>query len=161
MAVQLTIQGTTFNYPEQGTDPAWGSEATGWATAVSAALNTLLGSGDILETAFTINNNVTTPANVNGLNFDTSTVRAANVDYSIYRTSTTNPSGNSEAGTLYIIQDDSAPVGEKWKMSQRANENAGVTFSILDSGQLQITSTDIGSMNYSGLLKFRAKALGK
>lgn len=38
MAVNLTINGVVFAYPEQGDQPPWGGEATGWATAVTGGM---------------------------------------------------------------------------------------------------------------------------
>lgn len=160
MPVQLIVNGTAYQYPIPGEDPGWGEDGTDWAQAVTDVLNTLLGAGDILQTSFNINNNVGVATNVNGLFFDPGTVRAANIDYSVYRTSTANPSGFSETGTIYLIYDDSASAGNKWQLSQRTTGNSGVTFSILDSGQITYTSTDIGSVGYSGIIKFRAKTLG-
>lgn len=161
MAVPLTIAGTTFQYPEAGTDPQWGQNATDWAVAVTEAINTLLSPGDILQTEFTINNNQAVATNINGLLFDSGTVRAANITYSIYRTSNANPSGNVENGTIYINYDDSAPNGTKWKMSQIKNGDAGVTISVGDSGQFQYTSDDIDSTGYTGVMQFSAKSLPK
>ena len=161
MPIPLIINGTTYQYPVSGEDPNWGADGTDWAQAVTDVLGTLLGPGDILETSFNINNNVTVATNVNGLLFDPGTIRAANVDYSVYRISTANPTGFSETGTIYLIYDDSASASNKWQLSQRTTGNSGVTFSILDSGQIQYTSNDITSPGYSGLMKFRAKALTK
>lgn len=161
MSSPLTIQGTTFNYPVSGEDPNWATEATGWAIAVTDALNTLLAPGDILQTTFTIANNNTAASNINGLTFDSGTVRAASVDYSIYRTSTSNPAGHAEFGNIFLVYDDSAASGNKWKLSQTIDGGAGVSLTILDSGQIQYTSTDIGSTGYSGTMKFKARVLSK
>lgn len=161
MSIQLVINGTSYNYPIDGENPNW-SEATDWAEAVTTALGTLLAPGDILETTFTINNNVAVLTNINGLLFDPGTVRAANIDYAIYRTSSTNPSGQAENGTIFLVFDDSATAGSKWQLSQRSEgTNAGVSFSITDGGQVQYTSNDIGSTGYVGSIKFRARTLSK
>lgn len=159
MPKTLVINGTAYQYPIPGEDPNWGDDGTGWAEAVTDALATLLGAGDILQTTFTITNNISVADNVNGLLFDPGVTRAANIDYSIYRISNTNPSGYAETGTIYIIYDTSASVGNKWQLSQRTTGNSGVTFSITDSGQIQYKSNDIGTTGYSGTMKFRAKAL--
>jgi hypothetical protein len=159
MSKPLTINGTTYNYPDPGESPNWGDDSTGWAEAVTDALGTLLGAGDILQTTFSITNNITVADNINGLLFDPGVTRAANIDYSIYRISSTNTSGYAETGTIYIIYDTSAPVNNKWQLSQRTTGNSGVTFSITDSGQVQYKSNDIGVSGYSGTMKFRAKSL--
>lgn len=161
MAITLVINGTAYQYPVAGEDPGWGVDGTEWAEAVTEALNTLLAPGDILDTSFTIANNIGVATDINGLVFDPGTIRAANVDYSVYRTSTANPSGHAEVGTLFLIYDDSASSGQKWQLSQRSGGYSGVTFSITDAGQVQYTSTDINSTNYSGVIRFRAKTLSK
>lgn len=161
MAIQLTINGTTYNFPENGEDASWGEELSSWATAVTESLNTLLGEGDILETPFTLPNNISSDTEVVGLFFNPALVRAANIDYTIYRISDTNPSGYAEVGKMFLIYDDSATVGQKWQLSQTSAGNSGVMFSIQDNGQIYFKSSDIGSTGYYGLIKFRAKALLK
>lgn len=160
MSIPLTVGTQTFNYPIQGQDPQWGEEAAGWAEAVTNVLATLLAPGDILQTTATINNNIAVATNVEGLLFDPTFVRAANVDYSVYRISTANPSGNTESGTIYLVYDTNAAPGSKWSLSQKINGDAGIAFSINDAGQIQYTSTDINSTGYSGTMKFSARTLG-
>lgn len=158
MPIPLTINGVTYNYPVNGENPEWGNDATDWAQAVTEVINLFVGPGDILDTPGVIDNNISTPTNVNFLLFDTGTVRAANVDYSVFRTSDANPSGYAESGTIFIVFDDSL---NQWQLSQRTVGNSGVVFNITNAGQFQYTSTDIGSANYNGVIRFRAKALVK
>ncbi len=161
MSVVLTINGTPYNYPVPGEDPTWGADATDWAKAVTEAISTLLGPGDILSSTFSIDNNISTDTNINGLLFDPGTIRAANIDYAIYRISSTNTSGYAENGRLYIVYDDNASSTNKWQLSQKTAGNSGVSFSVDDTGQLKYKSTDIGSLSYSGSIRFSAKALTK
>ena len=161
MAVELTIAGTTYNYPTSGEDPNWAEEATAWCIAVTQALNTLLSPGDILQTQFAVENNISVPTNVNGLIFDSGTVRAANISYAVHRISTSNPSGNAETGTIYLIFDDSEPLNEKWKMTQISDGVAGIAFTIGDNGQIQYQTSDIGAAGYVGTITFSAKTLSK
>lgn len=161
MSIVLLVNGTAYPYPNPGEDPNWGQGATDWAGAVTEALNTLLAPGDILQTTFSIDNNIALATNINGLVFDPGTVRAANIDYAIYRTSTLNPSGNAETGIIHLIYDDSASAGSKWKFSQSIDGASGVSLSITDAGQVQYTSSDIGTAGYSGTIKFRARTLSK
>lgn len=155
----LTVNNTTYDYPNPGTDPGWGESATAWAQAVTDVLNTLLAPGDILETSFAISNNVTSDTNINGLQFNGAVVRAANVEYSIYRTSTLNPSGNVQSGTILLTYDPTGIVGSKWVLSDVRSGDAGVVFSCTDAGQVQYKSTDIDSTGYQGQIKFKAKTL--
>ncbi len=159
MAIQLIVAGTPYTYPESGEEPNWAGGATDWAKAVTAVLSTLVGPNDILQTQFTINNNISVLTNINGLLFDPGTVRAANIDYAIYRTSTGTPAGNAETGTIYLIFDNSASTGNKWQLGQKFIGNAGVTFSITDSGQIQYKSNDLGTPGYFGEINFSAKTL--
>lgn len=161
MSIELTIAGTTFDYPTSGEDPNWGEQASAWSLAVTQALNTLLAPGDILQTTFTIENDISVPKNVNGLLFDSGTVRAANVSYTVYRTSTSEPSGFAETGVLYLIFDDSAAVGQKWKMTQQANGTSGVSLTIGDNGQIQYISSAMDTAGYMGTICFSARVLNR
>jgi hypothetical protein len=160
MSRPLIVNNQTFNYPDPGEDPSWGTDASDWASAVTDVLGTLLAPGDILSTTFDISDDVSVATQIQGLAFDSSLNRSAKIVYSVYRTSTDNPSGNAETGTIDIIYDNLAPVGQKWKMTQNKNGEAGVVFSISDLGQFSYISTqiDTGSGGYSGVLKFSAKS---
>jgi len=161
MAVTVVINNTEFNIPSPGEDPGWGGEVTDAIVEISEVLNSLLGPGDLLETTFNLANNVASVENVVGLAFDTATVRAAIVDYSVYRVSDSTPSGSAQTGTLIMIYDNSAGAGNKWLVAQDATGDVGVSFSVTDTGQIQYTSTDIGSTNYSGTMKFKARTLSQ
>lgn len=156
----MTVNNTVFQYPSPGDEPGWGEAATSWAQEVTDVLNSLLGPDDILETSFNINNNVSSATNITGLLFNTASARGAIIEYSIYRVSTLNPSGNAETGIMTLIYDDSASAGNKWTLTiGNIAGGSGVHFSITDTGQLQYTSTDIDSVGYSGVVKFKARAL--
>lgn len=156
MPKTLIINNTPYNYPTSGDEPGWGGEATGWAEGVTNVLSDLLGPNDILETAFNIANNQTSFSDVTGLIFNAASVRAAEIRYSIYRRSNTNPSGKTEFGILQIAYDNN--VG--WSINQgNLLGSAGVTFEITPAGQVRYKSTDIGALNYIGTMKFRAKTL--
>lgn len=157
----LTVNNNTYNYPDPGTDPGWGQDASDWAAAVTDVLNTLVSPADILETSYVVTNNITSYADVNRLFFDPGTVRAANITYAIYRASTSNPSGFVESGTIYITFDNSAGTGSKWLLGQQKIGDSGVTFTITDAGQIQYQSTDIGATGYQGNIKFTAKTLAQ
>lgn len=152
----LIVNNTPYNYPTAGDEPGWGGDATGWSTGVTEVLNDLFGPNDILETAFNIANNQPIASDVTGLAFNTASVRSAVIDYSVIRISTDNPNGNAETGKIHIVYDNLAG----WSIGQGGIiGNSGTTFTILSTGQLQYKSTDIGTLNYSGTMKFRAKTL--
>ena len=162
MPITLIVNNIPYEYPIPGDSPGWGQPATDWASEVTLVLNDLLGPNDITETAFSLQNNITSFTNVAGLSFNTGQVRSAVIDYSVYRTSTANPSGNAESGLITIVYDNLAASGSKWSMTMGpVNGDAGVIFSILDNGQVQYQSSDINSTGYSGVMKFRAKTLGQ
>lgn len=150
----LIINNSPYSYPTSGDEPGWGGDATGWAVGVTEVLNDLLGPNDILETAFNIANAQAAPVDITGLAFNTASVRSATIDYSIFRRSDTNPDGNTEKGRIEIVYDNLAG----WSIGQGSIiGNSGVNISILSSGQLQYTSTDIGALNYIGTMKFKAR----
>lgn len=162
MPQTLIVNNIPFEYPVPGDEPAWGQPASDWAAEVTDVLNDLLGPNDITQTSFTIQNNISTPTDVNGLSFNTGQVRSAIIEYSIYRVSTGSPSGNAESGVINIVYDNSASPGNKWLVSTGFQTgNSGVTFTITDNGQFQYQSTDIGAAGYSGVMKFRARTLSQ
>lgn len=155
----LTINGQTFQYPDAGTEAGWGEDATGWAEAVTDLLSALVSNGDILPTLFSIQNNVTTSEDIVGMFFNSGSVRAAQINYAVYRVSNSTSNGVAESGVILLDLNETAPVGQKWQMSQIKQGDSGVSFSITDGGQFQYKSTDIGSINYQGQIKFSAKVL--
>lgn len=158
MPKELIVNSIPFDYPTQGDEPGWGGSATGWASEVTDVLNDLVGPNDILETAFNVANNQVSVSDVTGLSFSGASVRAADITYSIYRISSINLSGHIEKGTIQIAYDNN--LG--WIINQgNILGNAGVNFSITGAGQIQYTSTDIGSSSYTGTMKFRAKCLAQ
>lgn len=158
MSKVLIVNNTPYLYPVAGDEPGWGANAVDWAEAVTNVLSDLSGPNDILETAFNIANNQITAVDITGLIFNASSVRAAEVSYSAFRLSSTNLSGHAESGKINLVYDNN--LG--WILNQgNILGSAGITFSILNSGQLQYTSTDIGATNYVGTLKFRGKTLAQ
>ena len=162
MPITLIVNNIPYEYPVPGDSPGWGQPATDWATEVTAVLAELLGSTDIVQTPFIISNNISSFSDIVGLSFNTGLVRGAVIDYTIYRTSTANPTGNSESGVLSVVYDNLAGSGSKWSLIGYAqNGDSGVTFNITDSGQFQYKSTDINATGYSGVMHFRAKTLAQ
>lgn len=246
MAISLTINSKTFSIPTPGEDPGWGGDTTDWIKEANAVISSLFGPGDILQSSFNIANGVASAEPILGLSFNPATVRAAEIQYSIYRRSDVTTDSATETGTMrlyydndagnrsiattvglvdegtdiitlpnhsfnsgelvtynsdttaigglvsgnqyYIIKvdntsfqlestlgggaidltDDGAgthsfvSTSAKWKLSQDYDGDAGVTFEIDEaSGQLTYVSTDIDPTNYSGVIKFRAKALSQ
>jgi hypothetical protein len=154
----LIVNNKPFSYPTKGDEPGWGSAATGWAEEVTSVLNDVIGPDDILESSFNVVNNQVAFTDVIGLIFNTASVRSAIVQYSVYRISTANPSGFAETGEMRLIYDNN--IG--WSIAiGNVVGNSGVDFDITAGGQIQYKSNDINSLNYSGVIHFRAKALAQ
>lgn len=161
MSKTLIVNNTDYQYPVAGDDPGWGEEATGWAEEVTNVLADLQTPGDILQSTFGIP--LTGSGDVNGLLLGTATVRAAKIDYSIYRVSTAATSGTVETGTMIAVYDNAASSGQKWLLTLQYQGNAFVSFNIEDTGQVTYVSTagPHSAPGYSGIMKFRAKALNQ
>lgn len=156
MSLELTVGGTSYEFPENGKSAPWGEELTSWASAVTSVLGTLSSDTDILSSSFTLANNQTTPANIVGLALNVSLVRGAIIEYSIYRTSSTTTTDKAETGTIWTTWD-----GTSWSLARESDNETGVEFSVTAAGQFKYISTDIGSTSYVGVLKFSAKTKGQ
>lgn len=157
MSIPLIVNNSTFNYPEPGDPKGWGEDATGWATEVTLLLSDLKGPNDIIQTAFSINNNQAVASNIIGLAFDSATVRYAIVDYTIYRSTSTNEV--AEGGQLHLIYKN---VAATWLIEQdRQGDDSGVVITITNGGQLQYTSSNLAGLSYSGTISFRARTLNQ
>lgn len=153
MATTVVIAGTTYNIADQGLSPPWGQDQHDLLVAITTQLNSIVGSSDIGLTTFTIANNTSSVANVTGLSFDTSTVRSAIAQYSIYRNSSTTET--SECGQIYATYKS---VAGTWEIAQSYTGSSGVVFSITSAGQIQYTSTNFSGISYTGTMKFTGKS---
>lgn len=149
----VTIAGTDYNLATQGTNAPWGSDLSDIITALVAVADSSQGAADILPTSFSLTNNTAAPANIVGAAFDTSIVRSAILQYSIYISTSLNEL--SECGQIFITYKS---VGNSWELAQNYAGSSGVVFTITPSGQLQYTSSNVTGAAYSGKLKFSAKA---
>lgn len=154
MAVTITIDNETFEYPESGDSPGWGEESTQTIVKIAEVLNTLKNINDILTTTASVTNNQVSATNVNGLIFNNSEVRAAQIFYSIYRVTNTNEL--AESGTIDIVYKNNA---NSWELNRTFVGDAAVTFSVLPSGQVQYQSSSVSGTGYIGTIKFQAKTL--
>lgn len=128
------------------------------ATEVQAALQQWHPQGDLTETAVNILNNQVAPSDITGLLFNTTVVRSAHIDYSIYRYHLTPTVELASAGTLRLIY---KPQSALWILDDTfAGDNVGVTFSVTPAGQVQYTSTDLGSAPQESVIKFRVRVTG-
>lgn len=115
--------------------------------------------GTHTTSSFVIANNQVAATDITGLLLSTSVDRSALIKYSVYRTTATSTSGNAETGTLKLVYDTNAGAGNKWLLSQVAEGDAGIVFSVTDAGQLQYMSTNIAGASYSGVMKYNVRSL--
>ena len=148
MSKSLTIGNETFQYPEEGTKPGWGEEATDWAVAATNTLGTLSGVNDINTTCVVIANDQCTAASVgtgaSALSFPTASVRSFVVSYAVTRGTTV------ETGEMEGVFN-----GTSWAFSNAITGCAGMNFQITNAGQVQYFS-DCGCI---GTIKFRARTI--
>lgn len=147
----LQVGTEIFNYPDPGTEPGWGADATGWATAVTELLSSLAGPGTINETQSTIDNNISVDEQVAGLIFNSALTQSAIVIYRIHR-DTDAISPMTEMGQLDILLDNGT-----WKMTRTilSGEPAGITLDVDPTGQIIYQSSNLAGANYNGFIKFK------
>ena len=158
MAKSLTVNGYTFEFPENRDSPGWGEEATSWAEAVTDVCAEVNGQGDISQSISNIDNNTLVNPDPNkikdvvGFFIDPAVVRGAVCDYCIYRK--TDSAEKVEVGQLLIGYKSTG-----FDVVQVGGGLAGVVLTILPSGQVQYSSDNVSGSNYQGYIKFRARAL--
>lgn len=155
MPVNITINGTTFQLPIQSDNPPWGTELTDIIEALADVANNSVGPGDIETTTFVLANNQSSPVPITGLFFDQSTVRSAEISYSIDLS--TSSTELVENGKLFLNYDSTS---NSWQQMQFSNGYTGVIFSV-SSGQVNYTSPNVAGSSFSGKLVFNAKAFSQ
>jgi hypothetical protein len=143
------------------------STQTQWIVAVAQAysatqinINPVSAAGAIYieETVpvATIANNQASATNLTGVLFDPLEYRGVVLDYAIYRITDTASSAVVQIGELRLAYNTQSTT---WYLSDNyAGQNAGVTFSISGSGQVQYTSSDIAGANYIGTMEYSIKS---
>ena len=107
------------------------------------------------DTSFTIANNISSATNITSLLFSGITYRSFILDYSIYRSTATASSAVAQVGQLRGVYNTQSST---WYLSDDySGQNAGVTFSITSSGQIQYTSSSIAGSSYSGTMKYTTR----
>jgi hypothetical protein len=158
VSVSLTVQGVTYNLPENN-DETWGVDTTNWMIAMTEALATVTITGDLAPpsgSAFAVQNNTSSATNITDLVFDSSETRAATIEYSVYRVK--GSTELAEVGTLRIVYKTNAST---WFIDRTyTGDDAGCVFTITSGGQVQYTSSNIATAGaYSGIMKWRARSL--
>lgn len=158
MSVQIVIQGTIIDFPTSDEAPNWADAVVQFAQAVEAAIAVAIGPFDLAPQVLNIDAyNPGTNIDIINLTFSTTQVRAADIFYSVYRNTTTVTA--VEQGIIHIVYDPSAPVNNKWNISQERTGDASISFNITDVGQVRFTTTSLAGLNHTARLTFSAKAL--
>jgi hypothetical protein len=109
------------------------------------------------ETSFELVDNQTTAAPIEGLKFDPLKNQQIFIDYIIQRI--TGSSELIETGILAIVYKPKAATWSVSKLVTGVPDNAGITFSITSSGQLQYTSTDMAGTVYIQKVTYRTRTM--
>lgn len=157
MAKVLTINGSSFEFPQNNEDPNWAQDVTAWAEAVSSSIEDLLAASDLIVGSEVIGNNVTSETPLSDLVFSPDTIRAAHISYVVYRTSDSWTTDVYETGVLYLVYDTNASASYKWILGLNTIGDAGITFSVTDFGQVEYTTTDIDDTGYTGKITYSVK----
>lgn len=158
MSVSLTVNGVSYDYPVEN-DQQWGSEATDWAIAVTDALASVTVPGDLPPPAVnvTIQNNQSVAQNVTDLVFDPGDVRAAEIEYWVYRLRDADE--RMESGTLRVRYKTNSGT---WSLDQTyGGDETGTVFDITAGGQVTYTTDNMTGSGgaYVGQMSYRAYAL--
>jgi len=113
------------------------------------------------EISAPISNNVSSPANIDGMIFSPEKVNQAVVEYFIQRvTSGGGATALYAAGIFHVVYKPTAGTWHIVTVGTPGPDSSGITFSITTEGQVQYTSTNItGTANISKIT-WRARTLG-
>lgn len=107
---------------------------------------------ELVETSFSVANNVAAAADVTGLSFSSAISTGAKVIAEARR-----KTDSSEVTSIVEIdvryQESTSDWGIDWA---ERGDDSGLDFSITAAGQVQYTSDDLTGANYSGTLKFKS-----
>lgn len=153
----LKVNNRTYNYPDPGSEPGWGSEATDWAEAVTAVLDSLAGSGTIFETQAPILNS-TLDTEVPGLIFNPSISKTNRIIYRVTRS--TDDEAFQEHGVLDFNYNDETNVWEQGR-EITSGDYAKIEFEVQTNGQVIYTTEELLGLNYEGNIKFKSVSVLK
>ncbi len=154
----ITIQGTVIAFPNSGSSPDWSPAVIQFAEAVSNALSTSTGPADVAQQVLTLDSyNPGTNVLIPNLTFSTALVRAAYIKYSVIRS--TSSMTVAEAGNIMMVYNPSLGSGLKWEMDRNYVQDASITFSVSDTGQVQFSTGTLSGTGHTGTLTYSAQAL--
>lgn len=150
MAEQVNLKNTIYLIPSNLEEPNWGEGLTSYLKALADAVNSVSGPSDLIESIFTIDNNISSPTDITGFFFDSTTVRSFAVRGNITRQHGAATFKYEEFVLAGLYQDASG-----WVLQQDGMQDAGVEFTITPAGQIQYISTNLAGTPYAGTLKYR------
>ena len=159
MAKNLKVGNTTYSYPTQGQDPAWGQPASDWAEAITNVVATLSGASDINLSEGNINNNQVvaipiTATKGKNLQFNDTTVIAAEITYLVQRT--VGAATIRQFGKFMLVKDNGI-----WNVLETSTSgDSGIIFAVaVVSGLAKITYTSTNLTPGTGKIYYSAKAI--
>lgn len=115
-----------------------------------------VGDFDVAPQVYTMVANLNTNVSLPNLSFPTAQVRAAFINYSVFRT-TDAPATAYEAGVLTVVFNSTTST---WEIIRGPYAGDGqITFSITNGGQVQFSTTALSGSNHVGMISYTAKTL--
>lgn len=143
--------------PDVNESPNWSEGLVEFFQAVADALESSVGTYDVVPQTFTMASNANSNVDITPLSFPTANVQSVLIQYAIYRSTNTN--SEAEAGQLELVYNAMGSTGFKWQMSRSYTGTSTVTFAVNDTGQISFSSTAIAGTGHAGKIIFAAKAL--
>lgn len=155
MSKDVQIGNSIYKIPVYG-ENKWGENTTALLEALTNAISNVVGPEDILTQEAILANNVTIPAPINGLKFDTSIVENGVINGIIVRIFT-DVSGKVPTQDSFVIESASY-LGELEYTVRYQGSDAKVKIIGQNNGQFQYTSEDVVDTE-SIFIKFYGKAI--
>lgn len=151
----IVIGSSIIDIPDSGASPNWAPAIIEAFQAIEAALQGFVGPFDVAPQTFVIDaQNPGSNIDIPGLTFPPSDVRAAFIRYTVHRETTTTEV--NEQGELWAIYND---TNGTFDFSQQKSDDADISFSITNVGQVQLTTTALGGLSHTGFITFTAQSL--
>jgi hypothetical protein len=177
MSIQITISGTTIEFPSSAQAPNWAPALIEFAQLVESALIAVSGPFDVPPQAIgIINTGIKT--NISVLQFSSASVKSVFIRYAFQRQIETSAGSGVynkqyETGTLQLVSDTSSPISQGWKIQREFIGNTtpvenpsgtiseGLMFYVDNSGQISYDASIMTGApgTYTGTMTFTAQAL--
>lgn len=157
MSVIITIGGTPIQFPTSGSPASWAPPVVQFAETVADVLTGLVGPFDVVPQSFPLDTfNPGTAIVIPHLSFSPISVTSVEISYEVSRT--TSVTSGYERGTLTMIYNPNSGSGSKWEVGRQYVGRASVTFTVSDSGQVEINTQTLPGSNHVARIAYSAKA---